>query len=73
MGTDYVFLCGVMWCNYGQEEAGRELARMTGSSDPDIRALAGAMLTKGMADPQKTKMRPTRLQRPEEQESVREL
>ncbi|HET7215612.1 MAG TPA: hypothetical protein VFL79_18625 [Terriglobia bacterium] len=50
MGTEYVFLCGVMWCNYGHVEAGRELARLTGSLDPDIRALAGAMLTKGIAE-----------------------
>lgn len=50
MGTEYAFLCGVMWCNYGHVEAGRELARLTGSSDPDIRALAGAMLTKGIAE-----------------------
>jgi hypothetical protein len=55
MGTEYVFLCGVMWCNYEQEEAGRELAQMTGSSDPDIRALAGAMLTQGTPEPEKSK------------------
>lgn len=50
MGTEYVFLCGVMWCNYGNVEAGIELVRLTGSSDPDIRALAGAKLTKGVAE-----------------------
>ena len=27
MNSDYVFLCGVMWCGYGQQEAGRELLR----------------------------------------------
>jgi hypothetical protein len=32
--SDYVFLCGVMWCGYGQEEAGRELLRATLSRDP---------------------------------------
>lgn len=50
MTADYVFLCGVMWCNYGDVEAGRELLRITGAPDPDIRALAGAMLTKGIAE-----------------------
>ena len=48
MDSNYVFLCGVMWCGYGQQEAGKELLRATGSSDPDIRALAWAMLTKGL-------------------------
>ena len=44
MDGDYVFLCGVMWCCYGQEDAGRELLRATGSADPDLSALALAML-----------------------------
>ncbi len=48
MDSNYVFLCGVMWCGYGQQEAGKELLRATGSSDPDIRALACAMLAKGL-------------------------
>ena len=48
MDSNYVFLCGVMWCGYGQQEAGKELLRATGSPDPDIRALAWAMLTKGL-------------------------
>ena len=38
--SDYVFLCGVMWCGYGQEEVGRELLRATLSRDPDISTLA---------------------------------
>ena len=44
MDGDYVFLCGVMWCCYGQEDAGRELLRATDSEDPDLSALALAML-----------------------------
>lgn len=48
MDSNYVFLCGVMWCGYGQQEAGKELLRATGSCDPDIRALACAMLAKGL-------------------------
>ncbi len=47
MDGDYVFLCGVMWCAYGQQDAGKELLRATRSVDPDIRALAWAMLAKG--------------------------
>ena len=49
MDSNYVFLCGVMWCNYGQQEAGKELLRATSSSDLDIRTLAWAMLAKGVA------------------------
>jgi len=44
MDGDYVFLCGVMWCRYGQEDAGRELLRAADSADPDLSALALAML-----------------------------
>lgn len=44
MDGDYVFLCGVMWSCYGQEDAGRELLRATDSADPDLSALALAML-----------------------------
>ena len=47
MNSDYVFLCGVMWCGYGQQEAGRELLRAALSRDPDISALAWAMFAKG--------------------------
>jgi len=49
MDSDYVFLCGIMWCNYGWPEAGKELVRATGSGDPDAKALARAMLAKGIA------------------------
>jgi hypothetical protein len=47
MDSDYVFLCGVMWCNFGQQEAGKELLRAANSEDPDMSALAWAMLEKG--------------------------
>lgn len=46
MNGDYVFLCGVMWCAYGQPDAGKELLRATNSKDPDLRALALAMLAR---------------------------
>ena len=67
MKSDYVFLCGIMWCNYGQEDAGKELERMTRSSDPDIRALAGALLTKGDNRTQEGRARHTWLEEFEEQ------
>jgi hypothetical protein len=47
MNSDYVFLCGVMWCRYGQRDAGDELLRASTSPDPDLRALALAMLARG--------------------------
>ena len=47
MDSNYVFLCGVMWCRFGQEDAGKELLRAADSGDPDMGALAWAMLTKG--------------------------
>jgi hypothetical protein len=49
MDGNYVYLCGVMWCNYGEHEAGQELLRATVSSDPNTKAMAWAMLAKGMA------------------------
>jgi hypothetical protein len=48
MDSNYVFLCRVMWCKFGQVDAGKELARAADSSDANLRALACAMLTKGM-------------------------
>jgi hypothetical protein len=47
MNGNYVFLCGVMWCRYGQKDAGSELMRAAQSDDPDLSALALAMLRKG--------------------------
>ena len=47
MDSDYMFLCGVMWCRFGQPEAGTELLRAATSMDPDMRALAWAMLANG--------------------------
>ena len=48
MDSNYVFLCGVMWCKFAPVDAGKELARAADSSDANLRALACAMLTKGM-------------------------
>ena len=47
MDSNYVFLCGVMWCRYGQQDAGKELLRAAESNDPDISQLAWTMLAKG--------------------------
>src|SRR5271166_5717029 len=47
MNGNYVFLCGLMWCKYGQQEAGSELMRAAQSEDPDLSALALAMLQEG--------------------------
>ena len=47
MDNDYMFLCGVMWCKFGQPEAGKELLRAATSMNPDMRALAWAMLAQG--------------------------
>jgi hypothetical protein len=47
MDSNYVFLCGVMWCKFGQKDAGNELLRAADSRDPDMKALAGAMFAKG--------------------------
>jgi hypothetical protein len=47
MDSNYVFLGGVMWCKFGQQEAGKELLRAANSGNPDMSALAFAMLAKG--------------------------
>ena len=46
MNSTYVFLCGVAWCQFGEEAAGNELIRALGSADRKIRVLARAMLGK---------------------------
>jgi len=47
MSGDCVFLCGVMWCKYGQQDAGSALVRAAQCEDPDVSALALAMLQEG--------------------------
>ena len=47
MDSNYMFLCGVMWCKFGQQEAGKELLRAANSRNPDMSALAWAMLAEG--------------------------
>jgi hypothetical protein len=48
MDSDYVFLCGVMWCRFGEQDAGKELLRAADSGDRDMKALAWAMFSKGL-------------------------
>ncbi|PYX42329.1 MAG: hypothetical protein DMG83_21095 [Acidobacteria bacterium] len=48
MDSNYVFLCGVMWCRFGQQDAGKELLRAADSRDQDMKALASAMFAKGL-------------------------
>jgi hypothetical protein len=48
MDGNYVFVCGVMWCRFGQRDAGKELLRAADSRDPDMKALAWAMFAKGL-------------------------
>jgi hypothetical protein len=48
MDGNYVFLCGVMWCRFGQQDAGKELLRAADSGDADMKALASAMFAKGV-------------------------
>ena len=47
MDSNYMFLCGVMWCKFGQQEAGKELLRAAISGNPDMSTLAWAMLAEG--------------------------
>ena len=47
MDANYMFLCGVMWCQFGQQEAAQELLRAASSGNPDTSALAWAMLKRG--------------------------
>jgi hypothetical protein len=49
MDSNYVFLCGVMWCNFGQKDAGKELLRAADFGDPDMKALASAMFAEGVS------------------------
>jgi len=40
MDSNHVFLGGVMWCRFGQKDAGKELPRAADSMDSDMTALA---------------------------------
>jgi len=44
MDANYLVLCGMVWAQFGQEDAGRELIRALASSDELVRVLARTML-----------------------------
>ena len=44
MDVSYVVLCGAMWSQFGDEDAGHELIRALSCPDPEVRILARAML-----------------------------
>jgi hypothetical protein len=47
MDTNYLVLCGMVWAQFGQESAGRELIRALDSSDDMVRVVARTMLEQG--------------------------
>ena len=47
MNTNYLVICGMVWAQFGQETAGRELIRALASSDELMRVLARALLEQG--------------------------
>jgi hypothetical protein len=47
MDANYLVLCGMVWAQFGQETAGRELIRALASSDEIVRVLARTMLEQG--------------------------
>ena len=44
MDANYLVLCGMVWAQFGQEDAGLELIRALASSDDGVRVLARTML-----------------------------
>ena len=47
MEPSYVLLCGAMWSQFGDEDAGLELIRALSCADPEVRVLARALLEQG--------------------------
>jgi hypothetical protein len=44
MYGEYLVLCGMVWAQFGAEEAGRELIHALTSADADVRVLARTLL-----------------------------
>jgi hypothetical protein len=44
MDANYLVLCGMVWAQFGQEDAGLELIRALASPDENMRVLARTML-----------------------------
>jgi hypothetical protein len=47
MDANYLVICGMVWAQFGQETAGRELIRALASSDEIVRVLARSLLEQG--------------------------
>ncbi len=44
MDPNYLFMCGMIWAQFGEDHAGRELILALQSTDPAVRTLARTML-----------------------------
>jgi hypothetical protein len=44
MDANYLVLCGMVWAEFGEEDAGLELIRALASADDGVRVLARTML-----------------------------
>jgi hypothetical protein len=44
MDVNYLVLCGMVWAQFGEEDAGLEVIRALGSSDEGVRVLARTLL-----------------------------
>jgi len=44
MYGEHLVLCGMVWAQFGEEDAGLELIRALTSPDPDVRVLARILL-----------------------------
>lgn len=44
MDANYVFQCGMIWAQFGREDAGLEVIRALASPDQNMRVLARALL-----------------------------
>ena len=50
MYGDYLVLCGMVWSQFGKEDAGLELVRALASPDADVRVLARMLLDQGRGE-----------------------
>jgi hypothetical protein len=44
MDVNYLVLCGMVWAQFGEQDAGLEVIRALGSSDVGVRVLARTLL-----------------------------
>jgi hypothetical protein len=50
MDMNYLVLCGMVWAQFGREDAGRELIRALASADDLVRVLARTLLEQAGED-----------------------